>query len=108
MGVPCTGVHPCMAAPHKKLHIGSLSHLSNQSVCIDGFPLGLFTICFASVDICLLGFNSADSRTWGFHAQVSAHAWLSPTRYYTLEVCCTFQTDLYAPIAYHKGCLPYV
>ena len=217
MGVPCTGVRPCMAVPHKKLHIGILLHHPNGSLCTDcvpqglltlwvayvntyllsfnrgdshawvgsmplglftmclawvsscfergdsdtwGFhaqvsahawlsptpwettlcapilmgsivntyllfqsrlsnvphvdgrwvgsmPLGLFTMCLAWVSTCSLCFERGDSDTWGFHAQVSAHAWLSPTRNYTLEVCCTIQMDLYAQIVCPKGCLPY-
>ena len=170
MGVPCTGVRPCMAVPHKKLHIGSLLHHPNGSLCTDcvpqglltlwvayvntyllsfnrgdshawGFhakyvrpciavphekphirslsrlsnacrwvgsmPLGLFTMCLAWVSTCSLCFERGDSDTWGFHAQVSAHAWLSPTRNYTLEVCCTIQMDLYAQIVCPKVCLPY-
>ena len=94
MGVPCRGVHQRMALPHKKLHIGSLSHLSNKSVCIDGVPLGLSNVCLASVDICLLGFNSADSRTRRLHAQVSGHAWLSPIGNHTLEVWPAFHVHL--------------
>ena len=65
-----------------------------ESVCIDGVPLGFSTISFASVDICLLGFNSADSRTRGLHAQVSGHAWMSPMRNHTVEVYPAFQMHL--------------
>ena len=100
MRVPCTGVRPCMAVavPHKKLHIGSLSHLSNQSVCMIGLTLGLLTTCLASVEICLLGFHSVDSRTWGFHALVSGHAWLSPMRNHTVSTIETAHWKSVAPL----------
>ena len=107
MGVPCIHVCPCMAVPHEKPHIGSLSRLSNACRCVGSMPLGLFTMCLAWVSTCSLCFEKGDSDTWGFHAMVSTHAWLSPTRNYTLELCCTFQMDLCAQIVCPKGCLPY-
>ena len=94
MGVPCKVVRPCIAVPHEKPHIPSLSRLSNACRSVGSMPLGLFTVCLAWVSTCSLCFERGDSDTWGFHAQVSAHAWLSPTRNYTLEVCCTIQMDL--------------
>ena len=57
MGVPCTGVRPCMAVPHKKLHIGSLLHLPNGSLCTDCVPQGLLTLWVAYVNTYLLSFN---------------------------------------------------
>ena len=65
MGVPCTGVRPCMAVLHKKLHIGSLLHLPNGSLCTDCVPQGLLTLFVALVDIYLLSFNMGDSHAWG-------------------------------------------
>ena len=62
MGVPCTGVRPCMAVPHKKLHIGTLLHLPNGYLCTDCVPLGLLTLCVAQVNIYLLSFNRGDSH----------------------------------------------
>ena len=59
-----------------------------ESVCIDGVPLGFSTISFASVDICLLGFNSADSRTKGLVAR------MSPMRNDTVEAYPAFQMHL--------------
>ena len=100
-------VRPCIAVPHEKPHIPSLSRLSNACRSVGSMPLGLFTMCLAWVSTCSLCFERGDSDTWGFHAQVSAHAWLSPTRNYTLEVCCTIQMDLYAQTVCPEGCLPY-
>ena len=57
MGVPCTGVRPCMAVPHKKLHIGSLLHHPNGSLCTDCVPQGLLTLWVAYVNTYLLSFN---------------------------------------------------
>ena len=92
---PWETTHPKFVPPFKCIRwVGSM-------------PLGLFTMCLAWVSTCSLCFERGDSCTWGFHAQVSAHAWLSPTRHYTLEVCCTIQMDLYAQIVCPKGCLPY-
>ena len=52
-------------SPHKKLHIGTLLHLPNGSLCTDCVPQGLFTLWAASVNIYLLSFNRGDSRAWG-------------------------------------------
>ena len=57
MGDPCTGVRPCMAVPHKKLHIGSLLHHPNGSLCTDCVPQGLLTLWVAYVNTYLLSFN---------------------------------------------------
>ena len=107
MGVPCIHVRPCMAVPHEKPLTGSLSRLSNACRWVQSMPHGLFTMCLAWLSSSSLCFERGNSDSWGFHAQVSAHAWLSPTRNYTMEVCCTFQMDLYAQIVCPKGCLPY-
>ena len=78
-------------SPHKKLHIGSLLQLPNGSLCTDCVPQGLLTLWAALVNIYLLSFNRGDSHAWGFHAQMSGHAWLSPMRNHKLAVCPTFQ-----------------
>ena len=91
MGVPCTGVRPCMAVPHKKLHIGSLLHHPNGSLCTDCVPQGLLTLWVAYVNAYLLSFNKGDSHAWGFHAKLSGHAKLSPMRNHTSQVCPAFQ-----------------
>ena len=90
MGVPYTGVRPCMAVPHKKLHNGSLLHLPNGSLCTDCVPQGLLTLCVALVNIYLLSFNRGDSHAWGFHAKMSCQAWQAPMRFHKLEVCPAF------------------
>ena len=81
-------------------------------------PLALFIMCIAWVAACSLGFErvggggvgggggggggwgvggwGGGSDTWGFHAHLSAHAWLSITRNYTLGFCPTFQINLFA------------
>ena len=87
MGVPCTGVRPCMAVPHKKLHIGSLLHHPNGSLCTDCVPQGLLTLWVAYVNTYLLSFNRGDSHAWGFHAKLSGHAKLSPMRNHTSQIC---------------------
>ena len=73
MGVPCVHVCPCMAVPHEKPHIPSLSRLSNACRWVGNMPLGLFTMCLAWVSTCSLCFKRVDSDTcaWNPHVQLS-------------------------------------
>ena len=57
MGDPFRGARPCMAVHHKKLHIGTLLHLPNGSLCTDCVPQGLLTWWVAYINIYLLSFN---------------------------------------------------
>ena len=58
-------VRPCIAVPHEKPHIPSLSRLSNACRWVGSMPLGLFTMCLAWVSTCSLCFERGDSCTWG-------------------------------------------
>ena len=87
----CLSMHGC--PPWETTH-WKFVPLSNACRWVQSMPLGLFTMCLAWVSTCSLWFERGDSDTWGFHAQVSAHAWLPPpppppTKNYTMEVFCT-------------------
>ena len=106
----CLRMHGC--SPWETTH-WKIVNLSIACRWVGSMPLGLFTMCLSWISACSICFErkgggGGGTTTHGgsMHRCPPMHG-CPPTRNYTLELCCTFQMDLYAQIVCPKGCLLY-